>query len=199
MTMASDNDLQLFLSENLDVTPLKVEATVSQRMKQNKSPGLDARRAAAQLEIKQDNNFLADEEYVALVDPWDQLCFKRDGVQHGVFKNMRTGKYHIDAALDLHQHTVVQARKAVFEFIKEARQLDIRSVLITHGKGEYRKTPALLKSCVNHWLRQIDEVMAFHSAQQMHGGLGAVYILLRKTEKKQLEKLERHQTKRKGL
>jgi DNA-nicking Smr family endonuclease len=51
---------------------------------------------------------------------------------------------------------------------------------VTHGKGEGREQPARLKSCVNHWLRQFDQVLAFHSAQKTHGGVGATYILVKK-------------------
>jgi len=46
---------------------------------------------------------------------------------------------------------------------------------------------------VNKWLRELEPVMAFHSAQRHHGGTGAVYIMLRKNaEQKQLNR-ERHQ------
>jgi DNA-nicking Smr family endonuclease len=33
---------------------------------------------------------------------------------------------------------------------------------------------------VNRWLREVDNVLAFHSAQPADGGTGAVYVLLRK-------------------
>ena len=49
-----------------------------------------------------------------------------------------------------------------------------------HGKGEGRERPAILKSCVNHWLRQFEQVLAFHTAQKYHGGLGATYVLIKK-------------------
>ena len=102
------------------------------------------------------------------------------------FTNLRLGKYQLDARLDLHHHRVEEARKAVFEFIRDCEELDIRCVLITHGKGELRDKPALLKSCVNHWLRELDVVQAFHSAQHHHyhhGGVGAVYVMLRRSRR----------------
>src|SRR5690625_5916207 len=68
---------------------------------------------------------------------------------------------------------------------------DIRCALITHGKGVGRAQPALLKSCVAHWLPQFQEVLAFHSAQTAHGGTGATYLLLRKSERKRQENWER--------
>ncbi|HET8706021.1 MAG TPA: Smr/MutS family protein, partial [Pseudomonadales bacterium] len=37
----------------------------------------------------------------------------------------------------------------------------------------------ILKSSVNHWLRQLPQVLAFCSAQPKDGGLGAVYVLVK--------------------
>ena len=90
------------------------------------------------------------------------------------------GKYEIQSQLDLHRHSVDQARSALKRFIGDCHQHSIRCALITHGKGEGRQEPAKLKSCVNHWLRQFDQVLAFHSAQKQHGGLGATYVLIKK-------------------
>ena len=50
----------------------------------------------------------------------------------------------------------------------------------------------MLKSYVNKWLPNLPEVMAFHSAQQHHGGAGAVYVLLKKNAEKKQENGERH-------
>ena len=36
----------------------------------------------------------------------------------------------------------------------------------------------VLKGYVNQWLRDLEPVQAFHSAQPQHGGTGAVYVLL---------------------
>ena len=61
-----------------------------------------------------------------------------------------------------------------------------------HGKGEDSATPARLKSYTNAWLRQLPEVLAFHSAQRRHGGYGATYVLLRKNEVARSDTRERH-------
>ena len=55
------------------------------------------------------------------------------------------------------------------------------------GSGE--RGP-VLKSKVNHWLRRRDSVLAFVSTRQVHGGTGAVYVLLRKSEEKKRETRE---------
>ena len=123
------------------------------------------------------------------------LSFSRPGVQHGVFKNLRQGKYEIHSSLDLHGLTVEQSRQALWGFIKDCNKQGVRCGLITHGKGHGRAEPAKLKSCVNHWLPQIDSVLAFHSAQKQHGGLGATYILFKKSSASKLRTSEQHQNR----
>jgi DNA-nicking Smr family endonuclease len=49
----------------------------------------------------------------------------------------------------------------------------------------------VLKGFVNQWLRDLDPVQAFHSARPEHGGTGAVYVLLAKSEAKKQENRER--------
>lgn len=195
--MTSDSDLfQDALGELGDVRPLARERREKRvaLKKDNAAAELNRhiRREAATRETGSELNPLAG-EFAEPVDPWDPLEFKRDGVQNGVYRNLRLGKYRVDARLDLHRHTVEMARRAVFEFVRDCVEADIRCALITHGKGEGRAQPALLKSCVNCWLPQMREVLAFHSAQKHHGGLGATYVLLRKSERKRQENLEKHQ------
>ena len=55
------------------------------------------------------------------VDPNDYLAFARPGVQHGVYKNLRQGKYDIQSRLDLHRHTVEQARTALYGFVVDCQ------------------------------------------------------------------------------
>ncbi|WP_444887511.1 DNA endonuclease SmrA [Microbulbifer sp. JMSA008] len=189
-------DSKLFkdaLGELGDVKPLVQERRVTLRKESEPSERiLRERRAAATRLTEREMNPLSG-EYIELVAPWDPIEFKRDGVQNGVYRNLRLGKYTVDARLDLHRHSVEMARSSVVEFVRDCVEADVRCALITHGKGEGRKQPALLKSCIYHWLPQLDEVLAFHSAQKQHGGMGATYLLLRKSERKRQENLERHQ------
>ena len=90
----------------------------------------------------------------------------------------------IDGRLDLHQRTVAQAREDVFGFISEAMEYDLRTLIILHGKGQRNiEQPAKLKSYVAKWLKELPCVMAYHSACKHHGGTGALYVMLKKSEK----------------
>lgn len=174
-----------------DVAPIRTEKRVSIKKSRDDAHTLEIRRQLAAAEVPAESDPLAGEP-VELLAPLAELSFRRPGVQHGVFRNLRLGKYKLDARLDLHRLTVERARLEVYQFIQDCVNNDVRSALITHGKGEGRDKPALLKSHVAFWLPQMDEVLAFHSAQKQHGSYGATYVLLRKSERKKSDNRERH-------
>jgi len=183
-----------FMSLMGDVKPLKGNndkiITTKAQIDADKAK---ARREAAEARSKADPNFLTIEQ-VELVDPDDLLEYKKDGVQDGVYKNLRLGKYDIHSVLNLHGLSVTEARQKLFQFIEDCQQADLRSLLIQHGKGvKNQPHQAVIKSYVNKWLRQFEQVLAFHSAQAFHGGSGAVYVLLKKSEKARMQNKERHQ------
>ncbi len=126
-------------------------------------------------------NLLSDEYEPAEVETGDELLFARPGLQHIVMRKLRHAQYAIEAELDLHGHTVSQAREALVRFLADSRARGRRCVRIVHGKGKNAegKLP-ILKGKVNTWLRQKDEVLAFCSAQPRDGGTGAVYVLLKR-------------------
>ncbi|MCG3201541.1 MAG: putative DNA endonuclease SmrA [Gammaproteobacteria bacterium] len=117
----------------------------------------------------------------AEIETGDELVYFRPGLQHTVMRKLRRGQYAVEAELDLHGCTVVDARAALAAFIHDAQAYGRRCVRIVHGKGygSHGRQP-VLKGKVNHWLRQIDAVLAFCSTRPAHGGTGAVYVLLKR-------------------
>ena len=63
------------------------------------TPGVLERRKAAQREIVAELNELDPVMVIEQVDPLTYLEFQRPGVQHGVYKNLRMGKYEIQSRL----------------------------------------------------------------------------------------------------
>ena len=187
--MTSDD--ALFLAEMDGVAPL-AESHLRVRAESPEAPSLAqlARRQAAANTGKDGNTLTLGE--VPPVDPFDEIAFKRDGVQTGVYRKLRLGRYPQEATLDLHRMTVREAREAVWRFVHDAQRAGLRSVIITHGRGDRSETPGRLKSYVAHWLPTLSAVLAFHSAQRHHGGYGACYVLLRKNAEKRQDNRERH-------
>ncbi len=191
--MAGDED-NGFIDEMVDVVPLRraPRVAVHTRSRSERDSSQGQRRQAAVEGPRRDRNTLS-EGGIAPLDAWYVLEFKRAGVQNGVFRKLKQGRYESEACLDLHCLTVAGARKELFEFIEETYQLGLRTVLIIHGKGQAgveKESGSILKGCTDQWLRALDIVQAFHSAQPRHGGTGAVYVLLRKSEDKKRENWE---------
>lgn len=186
-----EDDFDLFKKEMEGVKPIERKRVVSTPKKYELSDAQLARREAAVREPGKDANILST-EYVDMVSPHDVLAYKRSGVQDGVYRKLRLGKYEIEAVLDLHRKSVKEAREEVFEFVRACMQNSVRTVMILHGKGERSDPPALLKSYVNKWLPELDAVMAYHSAQLRHGGSGALYVLLRKSDYQKVQNRIKH-------
>ena len=150
---------------------------------------LELRRQAATANPEADRNPLR-EEGIEPLDAYAVLEFKRPGIQNGVFRKLKQGRYPSEARLDLHRHSVASARREVFEFVVEAVSLGLRSLIIVHGRGGTARRgqdAAVLKGYLNHWLRELNDVQAFCSARPEHGGTGALYVLVRKGEAEKLE------------
>jgi len=176
-----------FFEAMSDVAPLperhsrRVDAHPGEKPVEPTPAQLERREAAlGNRQPKVDPNPLTLGE-VPQLKPRDMLEWKKDGVQNEVFARLKSARYPIEGSLDLHRLTVKEARAEVHRFFALADAKRWRTVLIAHGRGEYSATPARLKSYLAFWLRELPQVIAFHSADRRHGGTGAVLVLLKKS------------------
>jgi DNA-nicking Smr family endonuclease len=131
--------------------------------------------------------FIANELDLELTDsfedlaPKSQLFFARSGLQATKLRKFRSGQYPIEQKLDLHGFTLSQAKVKLTNFLVKCQKNNIRCALIIHGSGKHSAdNKAVLKSAVNAWLQQYAYTLAFASAKPVDGGVGAVYLLLKK-------------------
>ncbi|STQ76689.1 DNA endonuclease SmrA [Grimontia hollisae] len=193
--MNGNNEFDLFREMMADVAPIKHDTVERTQQSHQPTDAQLARQLAAQSLSESDPEYLSL-DYAKMVKPDDIVAFKRPGVQDGVFRKLRLGKYDIHARLDLHKYTLKDARDEMLRFLKQCQRMDIRSVIIVHGKGELSNPQALMKSYICQWLEQIIDVQCFHSAQRHQGGTGAVYVMIKKSQEKKLETRERHLNRR---
>ena len=183
-----------FLDAMDDVVPLTSRATAPRPAPEARlrpTAGQLRRREAAEAEETEDPNHLHTGE-VPAVHPHAVLEWKKDGVQPDVFRRLGTGRYVVAATLDLHRHTVDQARSALYRFLTDAHEHGRRCVLIAHGRGERSDPPARIKSHVAFWLGQMPQVIGYRSAPRQQGGTGAVLVMLRKSAAAKDENRERY-------
>jgi DNA-nicking Smr family endonuclease len=110
----------------------------------------------------------------------DEAQFLRPGVARQTLRDLRRGRWVIEAELDLHGGTRDAARIWLVDFLAECRRRDRRIVRIIHGRGlgSPGKT-GVLKTLVRGWLAQRDEVLAYCQAKPHDGGEGALLVLLK--------------------
>jgi len=114
----------------------------------------------------------------------DKIAFLVPGMQKSVIKKLRKGYYGLDADIDLHGLSSRDAQQQLLRFLHYCVEDGYRCVQIIHGKG-YNSTDnqPVLKNDINLWLRQHKDVLAFCSAPPKAGGTGALFVLLRLSEK----------------
>ena len=108
-----------------------------------------------------------------------EQTFRRPGLGTDLVSKLRRGHWKVQDELDLHGHTIDEARAALALFLAEARSHGWRCVRIIHGKGlSSPNREPVLKGKVRRWLTQRNEVLAYCEAPQHGGGSGAVLVLL---------------------
>tara|TARA_R110002049_G_scaffold13509_3_gene58678 strand:- start:29552 stop:30094 length:543 start_codon:yes stop_codon:yes gene_type:complete len=128
-----------------------------------------------------DELLVSPSEYVDM-QAGDSLSYVQTGIQKQVFRKLKRGQYTIEAELDLHGLTRLEAQQQLNEFVNECREFGIRCVRIIHGKGYGSSNQGpVIKPLVNQWLQRRSEILAFCSARPADGGTGAVYVLIKST------------------
>ncbi|WP_157833176.1 Smr/MutS family protein [Oceanospirillum maris] len=178
---ASD-DMDLFRSAMSGVKQIKSDKVILKKPKK-KDINVDVKRAAA---TAVDEKFIVDhlsEGNIPDKKPSDLLSFKVPDLPLRTFQEFKKGEMTWQEGLDLHGQSVEEARAELYGFIQDCRARRFRNVIVVHGKSWTEGSGrAELKSYVNAWLRQMPDVIAFHSCLPADGGTGAVYVLLKTKE-----------------
>lgn len=106
------------------------------------------------------------------------------------YERLIRGKLEPEARLDLHGMTRNAAHAALISFVLGAQARGLRLVLVITGKGRPDRSDAIipertgiLRHSLPHWLAAPPlrgQVLEIRSAHQRHGGVGAVYLYLKR-------------------
>lgn len=169
----SDDDKKLFRDNMRSVTPLKhkkihpreqITMSVHPRKQEVLEPSMTTRYLS---------NYYTEE-----VGAETMVSYNVPGIPKKRLGELKRGEIRWQARLDLHGLTIPQAQDKLCQFVINKYHLKNRCVLIIHGKGGAAGEAPILKNHTVHWLKQLPEVLAFHSALPRDGGNGALYLLL---------------------
>ena len=169
-------DRQLFRNHVGDVQPVTHDKIDPDKKKPKPYP----------IKTIEDEQQVIEDMMSDIYDPADmetgeELNYSKPGVQPKTLRKLRRGQFTIDTELDLHGMNITTARETLATFLHSCHQQNQRCIRIIHGKGlrSSNKGP-VIKTMVNKWLRQRDDVLAFCSAIPVDGGTGVAYVLLRR-------------------
>jgi DNA-nicking Smr family endonuclease len=123
------------------------------------------------------------------VDDWldlgDADSFLRPGLPRTVLRDLRRGRWTIQHHIDLHGMNRHEAHQAVSLFIAEAQGTGKRCLRIVHGRGHGSPDRlGVLRQLVKGWLGRRKDVLAFCHAPPNDGGDGALWVLLKASNKR---------------
>ncbi|MDR2339053.1 MAG: Smr/MutS family protein [Deltaproteobacteria bacterium] len=114
------------------------------------------------------------------------------GLPEKLIRSLKAGSLPLEDRLDLHGHSLEEARKALSKFISGSSLLGKKTVLVIHGRGlrSPDKNPVLKSNLENLLLKTHIKkyILAFCSAKPCDGGTGASYVLLRDPRKARARK-----------
>lgn len=175
-------DEELFIKEMHDVQEIEVFRALScapHRRKpsaaaEDRNPDGAAFTVLSEIATGQRPMHLPDtQEYVEWVNP---------EYHDTILPELHAGRFSVQAFLDLHGCTVAEADEELALFLAESFKKGLRCVKIIHGRGlRSVKGPQIKAGVVKRLAgRYRKDLIAFVTARQCDGGLGALYVLLGK-------------------
>ena len=182
----STEDKSLFISAMQDVKPLhKEKQTIAEKHRKPQSDSKQLLKKVKKRQYQQKLYSRKDSDYSLTksnqcVEAFEKLNYSQPGVRAQEMNTLKKGTFKLDAALDLHGFNRDQAEIKIMQFLKECMHYQCRYIRVIHGKG-YNSEDGfpVLKNLTYQVLITNPQVIAFHSAPEKDGGVGAINILLK--------------------
>jgi DNA-nicking Smr family endonuclease len=168
--LSAAEDADLFAREMADVTRLEPDSRARHRATPRVSPPRAKTSAATSTASSTEEGDTAVGSEGGFVAP---------GVDRRELRKLKRGDYSPTQRLDLHGQTVAEAVASVKRLMSVGHRH--RCVCIVHGRGLHSAgSVSVLRARVRECLKQHPATLAYADAPRADGGMGAVYVLLRR-------------------
>lgn len=118
---------------------------------------------------------------IRLSDTGEYIEWIRPGTRKDLARRLHKGDFSVQDCIDLHGLTLTEAEEALIEFFKEALSRQYSCIKVVHGRGLKSPHGPVLKEAFKKLLRGPFRkwVLAYATAKDCDGGLGATYVLLK--------------------
>lgn len=121
------------------------------------------------------------ERKIRLSDTGEYIEWIRPNLRKDIVQRLHNGGFSVQDYIDLHGMTLIEAEEALCSFFKEAVKKRLFCVKVIHGRGLRSPKGPVLKEALKKWLQGTFKkwVLAYSTAKDCDGGLGATYIILK--------------------
>jgi DNA-nicking Smr family endonuclease len=118
---------------------------------------------------------------IRLSDTGEYIEWTRPGARKDLARRLHKGDFSVQDCIDLHGLTLAEAEEALIEFFREALSRQYSCIKVVHGRGLKSPHGPVLKEAFKKLLRGPFRkwVLAYATAKDCDGGLGATYVLLK--------------------
>jgi DNA-nicking Smr family endonuclease len=173
------NEEELFFNAMREVREIKEYRNI--QVRQRKQAALPGRISSDKEAIKALEEIIAGQRSVHLPDTQEYVEWINRDYRGVNIRKLHEGKFSVQDYLDLHDMSVEEAENEVAHFLKDSLIKGLRCIKIIHGRGLRSPKGPVLKNSLLKWLsgRYRKFIIAFVTARQCDGGLGALYVLLK--------------------
>ena len=121
------------------------------------------------------------ERKIRLSDTGEYIEWVSPNIRKDIVQRLHRGDFSVQDYIDLHGMTLSEAEKAFRLFFQEALKKHLFCIKIIHGRGLRSPKGPVLKEALKKWLHGKFRkwILAYSSAKDCDGGLGATYIILK--------------------
>lgn len=121
------------------------------------------------------------ERKIRLSDTGEYIEWVSPRIRRDIAQRLHRGDFSVQDYIDLHGMTLSEAEAAFRLFFHDALKRRLFCIKVIHGRGLRSPNGPVLKEALKTWLqgKLKKSILAYSSAKDCDGGLGATYIILR--------------------
>jgi DNA-nicking Smr family endonuclease len=182
-TIKDKTDKEIFLEAMADVREIRefreIPIKDPPRIKCSEGYGRLLYNADDSLKILRE--IVSGERKIKLSDTGEYMEWISPNMRKDITQRLHQGDFSVQDYIDLHGMSLSEAEEALCLFFGEAIKKRLFCVKVVHGRGLRSPGGPVLKEALKKWLQGTFRkwVLAYSSAKDCDGGLGATYVILK--------------------
>jgi DNA-nicking Smr family endonuclease len=182
-TIKEQTDEEIFLNAMADVKEIKefreIPLSDPPQFKNSKEYSKISTETDESVEILR--KIVNGERKIRLSDTGEYIEWVSPRIRKDIAQRLHRGEFSVQDYIDLHGMTLSEAEAAFRLFFQDALKRRLFCIKVIHGRGLRSPKGPVLKEALKTWLQGKfrKRILAYSSAKDSDGGLGATYIILK--------------------